>query len=189
MRGSTRPTALSGASARPTNTNTSTAPPTSATAIAHMQRLVRDILGRLRPPQLAELGLSSAILDLVGFWNARRPDIAFETELPDDADALPEPAQETLYRIVQESLSNAVRHGAPSRVGIAIVRNGETARVEVVNDGAQEAGVATRGFGLTGMAERVKAAGGTLSAGPMADGGWRVAAQLPLGVAAREEAA
>jgi two-component system sensor histidine kinase UhpB len=159
------------------------------TAIAHMQRLVRDILGRLRPPQLAELGLSSAILDLVGFWNARRPDIAFETELPDDADALPEPAQETLYRIVQESLSNAVRHGAPSRVGIAIVRNGETARVEVVNDGAQEAGVATRGFGLTGMAERVKAAGGTLSAGPMADGGWRVAAQLPLGVAAREEAA
>jgi len=163
------------------------------TAIAHMQRLVRDILGRLRPPQLAELGLSSAILDLVAFWSARRPDIGFETELPDDADTLPEPAQETLYRIVQESLSNAVRHGAPTRVRIAIERAGDKARVEVVNDGAAREAVddetGMRGFGLTGMAERVTAAGGTLSAGPTSAGGWRVAATLPAGAEARDEAA
>jgi len=159
------------------------------TAIGHMQRLVRDILGRLRPPQLAELGLSSAILDLVAFWSARRPDIGFETEIPDDADALPEPVQETLYRIVQESLSNAVRHGAPSRVRIAIERAGEAARIEVVNDGAPEDVAWTRGFGLTGMSERVTAAGGSLSAGPASGGGWRVAAALPAGADARDEAA
>jgi two-component system sensor histidine kinase UhpB len=163
------------------------------TAIAHMQRLVRDILGRLRPPQLAELGLSSAILDLVAFWSARRPDVAFEPQIPDDADALPEPVQETLYRIVQESLSNAVRHGAPSWVRIVMERVGGTARVEIVNDGAPEDGVSdpmgARGFGLTGMAERVTAAGGTLSAGSAGDGCWRVAATLPAGMDAREEAA
>jgi two-component system sensor histidine kinase UhpB len=161
------------------------------TAIAHIQRLVRDILGRLRPPQLAELGLSSAILDLVAFWSARRPDIAFETRIADEADALPEPVQETLYRIVQESLSNAVRHGAPTRVRIAVERAGGGARIEVVNDGApdQVAGDGTRGFGLTGMAERVTAAGGTLSAGPESGGAWRVAATLPTGAAARDEAA
>ena len=163
------------------------------TAIGHMQRLVRDILGRLRPPQLAELGLSSAILDLVAFWSARRPDIGFDTQLPDDADALPESVQETLYRIVQESLSNAVRHGAPTRVRIAIETSGGAARIEVLNDGAPQDAVGdvagARGYGLTGMAERVTAAGGTLSAGPASGGGWRVAAPLPAGADARDEAA
>src|SRR5581483_5530216 len=97
--------------------------------------LVRDILGRLRPTHLAELGLSSAVLDLVGFWSARRPDIAFETDLPGEDEHLPEAVQEPLYRLVQESLSNAVRHGSPASVRIAIRRVGDTAEAEVVNDG------------------------------------------------------
>ena len=90
-----------------------------AAAIGHIQRLVRDILRRLRPTHLAELGLSSAILDLVSFWKARRPEIEFQTALADDRE-LPEAVQETLYRIVQESLSNAVRHGAPRSIRVAI---------------------------------------------------------------------
>jgi two-component system sensor histidine kinase UhpB len=159
-------------------------------AIGHIQRLVRDILGRLRPTRLAELGLSSAVLDLVAFWIARRPDIAFETDLPgEEEDPLPELVQETLYRLVQESLSNAVRHGAPASVRIAIRRAGEAAEAEVVNDGAADASGAPPGYGLTGMAERVAAAGGTLAAGPAGDGRWRVAARLPLKAAARDEAA
>ena len=162
----------------------------TAAAIGHIQRLVRDILGRLRPTRLAELGLSSAVLDLVAFWSARRPDIAFETELPgEEEDPLPELVQETLYRLVQESLSNAVRHGAPASVRIAIRRAGEAVEAEVVNDGAAEASGAAPGYGLTGMAERVAAAGGTLAAGPAGDGRWRVAARLPLKSAARDEAA
>ena len=158
-------------------------------AIGHIQRLVRDILGRLRPTHLAELGLSSAVLDLVAFWSARRPDIDFQTELPGEEDHLPEAVQEPLYRLVQESLSNAMRHGAPTRVRIAIRRAGEAAEAEVVNDGAPETSAASPGYGLTGMAERVAAAGGTLAAGPAADGHWRVAARLPLKPAARDEAA
>jgi two-component system sensor histidine kinase UhpB len=156
-------------------------------AIGHIQRLVRDILGRLRPTHLAELGLSMAILDLVAFWSGRRPDIGFETELPGEEDSLPELVQETLYRLVQESLSNAVRHGAPSGVRIEIRRTGDAAEVEVTNDGAPDAAAAP-GYGLTGMAERVAAAGGVLSAGPMGDGRWRVAARLPLTLT-RDEAA
>jgi two-component system sensor histidine kinase UhpB len=157
-------------------------------AIAHIQRLVRDILGRLRPTHLAELGLSSAILDLVGFWRARRPGLAFETRLPEPDAALPELVQETLYRIVQESLSNAVRHGAPQTIRLAIEVAGGEARVEVANDGAGEAHAAP-GYGLTGMAERVSAAGGVLEAGPTPDRGWRVAARLPLAHRAQDEAA
>jgi two-component system sensor histidine kinase UhpB len=160
-------------------------------AIGHMQRLVRDILVRLRPPQLAELGLSSAILDLVAFWSARRPDLAFETRLPDDADRLPDAVQGTLYRIVQESLSNAVRHGAPKTIRIVVERSDGLARVEVVNDGATAQAKAPPGFGLTGMAERVAAAGGSLTAGPTANTGWRVAASMPAPVQpeTRDEAA
>jgi len=156
-------------------------------AIAHMQRLVRDILGRLRPTRLAELGLASAVLDLVAFWQARRPEIAFETRLV-DGEALPDPVQEILYRVVQESLVNALRHGAPHRVRIVIERSDRGARVEIANDGAAEVGGA-RGFGLTGMAERVAAAGGVLDAGPTADGGWRTVATLPLAANVEVEAA
>ena len=157
-------------------------------AIAHIQRLVRDILGRLRPTRLVELGLSAAVLDLTEFWRARRPEILFETRLPTEEEGLTETAQETAYRLVQESLSNAVRHGEPARVCVTIVRTGSELRVEVSNDGAP-AKAAQPGFGLTGMAERVQAAGGALEAGPAEDGGWRVAASLPLLDDARDEAA
>ncbi|MDR3472281.1 MAG: histidine kinase [Devosia sp.] len=148
-------------------------------AIAYMQRLVRDILGRLRPTQLVELGLSAAVLDLAKFWRARRPEVRFETQVPPDDDGLPEAVQETAYRLVQESLSNAVRHAAPSAIAVTIERLAGALQVEVRNDGAP-APAASPGFGLTGMAERVTAAGGTLTAGPAEEGGWRVYATLPL---------
>ena len=87
---------------------------------------------------------------------------------------------------MQESLSNAVRHGAPRSIRIAIDWSIRGARVQVVNDGAADA-AASPGYGLTGMAERVAASGGTLTAGPTDAGLWSVEAVLPL--AAREEAA
>ncbi|HZC17538.1 MAG TPA: histidine kinase [Caulobacteraceae bacterium] len=157
-------------------------------AITHMQRLVRDILGRLRPTRLAELGLSAAILDLIEFWRARRPNIRFETRLPVDGEGFSEAVQETAYRLVQESLSNAVRHGAPTTIGVSLEPAAGELRIEVSNDGAPATAVQP-GFGLTGMAERVRAAGGRLEAGPKEPGGWRVTAVLPLAGQPREEAA
>lgn len=159
------------------------------TAIAHMQRLVRDILGRLRPPRLAELGLSSAIRDLTDFWRARRTGLTFEIRLADDDDALPESVQETLYRVVQESLSNAVRHGAPTLVKVVLERSAAGVRLEIANDGAAADAPAQPGYGLTGMAERVAAAGGILYAGPVGEGRWGVTVELPLVRARREEVA
>jgi two-component system sensor histidine kinase UhpB len=156
-------------------------------AIGHMQRLVRDILGRLRPTRLVELGLCAAILDLVEFWRGRRPDIRFETSLPRSEAGLPEAVQEAAYRLAQESLSNAVRHGAPTVIAVTVERTEGELRVQVVNDGARVA-AAPPGFGLTGMTERVTGAGGVLAAGPAEGGGWRVSARLPLS-AVREDAA
>jgi two-component system sensor histidine kinase UhpB len=150
-------------------------------AITHMQRLVRDILGRLRPIRLVELGLSAAILDQIAFWRGRRPEVNFQAELLEDEDGLSEPLQETVYRLVQESLANAVRHGAPTRIAVSLERTARELRIEVRNDGAAaSATAAAPGFGLTGMTERVAAAGGVLAAGPLAQGGWSVRATLPL---------
>ncbi|MFF4830362.1 sensor histidine kinase [Streptomyces sp. NPDC001315] len=104
------------------------------------------------------------------------------------------------YRIVQEALTNAVRHGGRDDLTVRVsVYDGEGAlRVHVTDDGAGarvgegdrrvdvdhgEAGAATRapGFGLVGMRERARSVGGTVTAGPGADGGFEVTALLPLG--------
>jgi two-component system sensor histidine kinase UhpB len=148
-------------------------------AIGQIQRLVRDILERLRPTPLVELGLMAAIGDLVDFWRARRPEVAFRTELSSSESGLSEATQEAVYRVVQESLSNAIRHGAPRNIVVAVKREAGRLTVNVANDGS--AVVAGRtGLGLTGMAERVRNCGGSLQAGPAPDGGWRVVATLVI---------
>jgi two-component system sensor histidine kinase UhpB len=150
-------------------------------SVGHMQRLVREILSRLRPTPLFELGLAAAVADLVAFWRARHPSITFDVRLaPDDA-AIGETAREAIYRVVQEGLNNAVRHGRPKRieVRVGLDDNGE-AFAEVRDDGDGAGPVGAGGFGLVGMRERVAAARGQLTAGPVAAGrGWSVVARLP----------
>ena len=151
------------------------------TATAHLQGLVRDILGRLRPTQLVELGLAAAIAELVDFWRSRRPAIRFEMSLVPD-DEVPVAARETLYRVVQEGLNNAVRHGRPNRIKVAVFveRNGE-AVAQVADDGAHAGNPGPPGFGLVGMRERVSAARGRLSIDRGGPGrGWTVTARLPV---------
>ncbi|MFC9664555.1 sensor histidine kinase [Nocardia sp. NPDC127606] len=95
---------------------------------------------------------------------------------------LARPVDAALYRLAQESLTNAVRH-APSatRVGIDVRREGDAVRLRVSDDGQTEPGpVPEPGFGLLGMAERAQLLGGSLSAGPGPEGGWVVEAVLPV---------
>ena len=151
-------------------------------AVGHMQRLVRDILGRLRPTELIELGLKAAIDELVAFWGARHPAIRFRVRVPDDeALAIPEETRETLYRVIQEGLNNAVRHGRPAEIHIDVLqRPGGTIVARVSDDGAPTGKSEGAGFGLRGMRERVAAARGrvTVTKGP-GGGGWTVEASIP----------
>jgi signal transduction histidine kinase len=101
-------------------------------------------------------------------------------------EGLPASAVQTVYRVVRESLTNALRYasGAPVHV---LVRGGAAAiDVEVVNDAAADAEALAghgTGNGLRGLRERVGAGGGRLEAGPREGGGWRVAARIPCAVA------
>lgn len=88
-----------------------------------------------------------------------------------------------LYRIAQESVTNAVRHARDATlVTVQVVDEDEQVRLTVRDDGAAgPTGLTRAGYGLVGMAERASLLGGTLQAGPDPDGGWTVSALLPKG--------
>ncbi|MBE1536327.1 sensor histidine kinase [Actinomadura algeriensis] len=100
--------------------------------------------------------------------------------------ALPAPVGLAGYRIVQEALTNAVRHSGAGEVTVEIRRTAAAVIVEVVDDGTGAAGSVPAGGGpgggngLRGMRERAAAVGGELTAGPAPGGGFRVWARLPL---------
>ncbi len=149
-----------------------------------MQRHVREILGRLRP--LRGIGLEAAIGRLAAFWQGRRPDVDFVVDISVEEDRIGDDLKETIYRVIQEGMSNAIRHGKPTRVDIAIMHdNADGIRVEVADDGAGMAsdGIGQRGaaqFGLIGMRERVMAMAGSLTIEQGRNGrGLRLVVRLP----------
>ncbi|MGW4304689.1 sensor histidine kinase [Streptomyces californicus] len=103
-----------------------------------------------------------------------------------DAGALPTPVELAAYRIVQESLTNALKHAAPGPVVVRLGRSGELLTVEVTSAVGSRAGPTApgSGAGLVGMRERAALLGGTFGAGAEPGGGgakiWRVRAELPV---------
>ena len=151
------------------------------TAVGHMQRHVRDLLMQLRPTRIIELGLETALRDLVRHWSARRPEIGFHLHMEGAAEPGSDQTAEVIYRVAQEALSNAVRHGHPTNLNIEVQGEDREITVVITDDGrAHGAASGDGGFGLIGMRERVAGCGGHLSFGPRRDSpGWRVSARLP----------
>jgi signal transduction histidine kinase len=88
----------------------------------------------------------------------------------------------TGYRIVQEALTNVLKHAGPAEASVRVANGAGSLRIEVTDNGRGVNGRAGEpGHGLAGMRERVAVYGGTLDAGPKAGGGFRVAAELPYG--------
>jgi signal transduction histidine kinase len=90
------------------------------------------------------------------------------------------------YRIVQEALTNVVKHArAATRVDVRVGRTDDALHVSVTDDGteaaSQDAAAAAPGYRLVGMRERVRSVGGTLRTGPHPGGGYAVSAVLPVG--------
>jgi two-component system sensor histidine kinase UhpB len=155
-----------------------------AEAVRHTQRQVRRMLGRLRPIGLAELGLPEAIENIVGFWRRRHPQIEFRVAVAASCADPTELAGPTICRIVQEALSNAVRHAEPRLITISIDREpaaagGGEIRVEVADDGRGMATATPMGYGLIGIRERVRAMGGRLAVVSRPGAGLAVRAALP----------
>jgi two-component system, NarL family, sensor histidine kinase UhpB len=150
-----------------------------ADAIRPMQRQVRGMLSRLRPIGFDEFGLREAIENMIAFWRRRRPDIDYHFDFSAECGGLGELLGRTICRIVQEALSNAVRHADPTLITISIDRQGETVRVEITDDGRGANEPNRPGYGLVGIGERVRAIGGSLSFSGQRGEGFAVAAVLP----------
>ncbi|WP_234679299.1 sensor histidine kinase [Bradyrhizobium monzae] len=154
-------------------------------ATHHLMASLRDALERLRHPLPEELGLEASLVNLVDSWrsqSATQPTI--QLDLKGDLTDISGPAATTAYRVAQECLTNALRHGAAREISLHVERcagEDDALRIRVEDDGGGDAARVARsaGFGLTGIRERVAAAGGSLSILP-ASRGLSVAATIPL---------
>ena len=131
-------------------------------SVAHMQSHLRSILSRLKPAVLLDLGLAHAVDHLVSFWRTRHPDITISLDVA--RESFGPKLDEVAYRIMQESLSNAVRHGKPTHIEL-VARPTEVGHllVSVTDNGSGLDPQGLKGFGLAGMRERIAALGGKLS--------------------------
>ncbi|WP_119677891.1 ATP-binding protein [Indioceanicola profundi] len=151
-----------------------------AAAAGQIRDISRRILGRLRPMALDHLDLSDVLLDLIDAQRRQHPDIAFSLEVAPGLEGLGEAVDLTVYRIVQEGVLNALRHGHATRVAVTVAPTGpEELAVTVADNGSGFHEGSPLGHGIAGMRERVQALGGELRIGPGTAGGTLVAARLP----------
>lgn len=154
-------------------------------ATHHLMASLRDALKRLRNPLPEELGLEVSLVNLVDSWrsqSATQPTI--QLDLKGDLADISGPAAMTAYRVAQECLTNALRHGAAREISLHVERRAgedDALLIRVEDDGGGDAARVARsaGFGLTGIRERLAAAGGSLTILP-ATRGLSVAATIPL---------
>jgi signal transduction histidine kinase len=150
---------------------------------AHVYDVVRGLTQRLRPAALDALGLRDAVADLVAQWNRRNPGVRCRFEPSGDLDQLGEAMNITVYRLVQECLTNVVKHAQASNVVVAIERLADALQVSVTDDGRGMDIQArpTGGLGLLGLRERVETLAGELDLRSAPGTGVHVGARLPLG--------
>jgi signal transduction histidine kinase len=148
---------------------------------------IRRALGVLRQGGQEQTVVAATLATQIGALLEPLQDAGIRVEAHVDiGDApLPRSPADAVYRLVQESLTNVMRHAAAHTVQVRVAREGATVAVEITNDGARPAVVSRSGavppggHGLLGMRERVTALGGQLQAGPEG-GGFRVTAMLPV---------
>ncbi|HLK51143.1 MAG TPA: histidine kinase [Bryobacteraceae bacterium] len=146
---------------------------------------VRDLALLLRPSMLDDFGLVPALN-----WHARetakRTGLKIAVSADDDADNLPEEHKTCVYRLVQEALNNAARHGNARSVEVAVKREKHRVLFSVRDDGAGFDPQLVRGMGLLGMEERVRRLGGTLQINSRLGQGTLISAELPVAELAPE---
>ena len=152
----------------------------------HIHGALATLIRELRPTGLDELGLAAALEHCVETWRVRLPGVSLRLAVAGDFTGLPETLTVTLYRLVQEALTNVAKHAAASTVSVSLERAGGDAdhdRIDVVvvdDGGGTVSETATRGLGLIGMRERVMAQHGKLVFTSSPGQGFRLSAQIPV---------
>ncbi|WP_244963039.1 sensor histidine kinase [Nocardioides dongkuii] len=171
-------------------------PETNRATFREIKRVSGEALGELRTTlgmlrEVDEQAPVAPAAGLAGLEDLRRRLLAAGVEVELSLDpavgTLPPTLDATAYRVLQEALTNVMRHVGPTTVRVEVTRADGALRLRVEDDGpAGDRPPSPRsgagGHGVRGMGERVRALGGTLSAGPRPEGGWLVTAALPVPV-------
>ena len=152
-----------------------------------MHEVIRGMLRHLRPALLDELGLADSLRELTNKWCLHNPNIIFEFALEGNLNGLSENINVTVYRIIQEALTNICNHALAKHVSVCLsLEPGETPDaaavfLRITDDGKGfDPNQAFNGFGLLGIRERAIAAGGVFSSFSAPGRGVRIDVRLPL---------
>ena len=152
----------------------------TALMVDDLVKSVRRIATELRPPILDQLGFPAAVEWLAQDFSRRTGLRCQTTILPTDG-AITSELATALFRIVQEALTNVLRHAGATRVDIELGMKSGCVMLEIDDDGSgiTEAGMGPGSLGILGMRERAAVLGGVLEVAPRSNGGTRVAAWFP----------
>jgi two-component system, NarL family, sensor histidine kinase UhpB len=153
----------------------------------HIHGALATLMRELRPTGLDELGLAAALEHCVTTWRARLTGVSLQLSIAGEFATLPESVTVTLYRLVQEALTNVAKHAAARQVAVRLDRaaadraGGDVIELTVADDGAGAVpGRPTRGLGLIGMRERVLALQGRLEFTTSPGRGFELSARIPV---------
>jgi signal transduction histidine kinase len=151
---------------------------TGREALAEMRRLVGVLRRPEEAPALAPQPSLQHLDRLVA--QARESGLPVNLRIEGEPTPLPPGVDLTAYRLVQEGLTNAIKHARASRADVVVRYGDGTVEVSVTDDGSGDGDGGGGGHGLVGMRERVTVYGGELEAGPLPEGGYSLRARLPV---------
>jgi len=151
-----------------------------AESAQHLSQMTRQMLHRLRPPALDSMGLEQALMTLCDDWQQNTQTVC-EFKAPTLPEGLNDYACVTVYRIVQEALTNVTRHAHAKHVRVQLTLDSQGLNLKIEDDGRGMADTQAvhPGFGLLGMQERVASVAGRMSISSKLGQGLRLAIQIP----------
>ncbi|PCH65282.1 MAG: methanol utilization protein MoxY [Gammaproteobacteria bacterium] len=166
---------------------------TSAQAIidvaSHIYDVVHNMITRLRPSPLDDLGLLPTLQESIAAWQQRQPEINFKLDVTGKLDHLNEAMNMTVFRVVQESLTNAVRHAGASEISVIVANQPDEQQQDQITIDIRDDGKGMEvndfhsdvDFGLLGMRERAHSLGGQFNLESSLGNGVRIHITIPLG--------
>lgn len=149
-------------------------------SVEALQQTNRRILDRLRPLYIEELGLEASVQTLLRNFRRQAPHIDLTATIDPALNGIDGPLAQTVYRVIQETLTNVLRHAGAHNAHVEATIAGDALAIEVSDDGSGFPADNVFGRGLTGMQERVRALSGSLSL-LRADERTYVRCRLPVG--------
>jgi two-component system sensor histidine kinase UhpB len=148
----------------------------------HLMTVVRSMMQQLHPLVLTELGLKAALDDLISHWQSRHSKISMTFHCDNNIELLSETISIHIFRIVQECLTNIVRHANANHVVINLTREQNKKLSLIISDDGQGCDGQTikNGFGLLSMRERVRSLNGDFFIETQPQNGMTIRANIPL---------